>query len=103
MDNGVYQLTLIPLTGWQNIEVVTTEGLHPEAKTSMVLNAKAHHEASEGPKWYITLMLWKKSGERWTEEELDPIKDIRYWDHGKGLTLRLNDGQEKNISFNESK
>lgn len=41
IDNGTYQLALVPLGGWDKVEAVATSGLHPAAKASTVLNALA--------------------------------------------------------------
>ncbi len=41
IDNGVHRLTTVLLDGWDTIEVVRCEGLHPEAKRSVVVNLVA--------------------------------------------------------------
>lgn len=67
LDNGVYQLALVPLDGWDKIEVVRSSGLHPEANISYVIQTSARVEAPEHI--FRTLLLWKKSGEKWKEED----------------------------------
>ncbi len=41
LDNGHYQLTTILTEGWDNIEVVRCQGLHPETTKSAVVNLSA--------------------------------------------------------------
>ncbi len=71
LDNGQYQLAMVRLMGWEGMESLSCRGLHPEAQESAVLNCFVGGEKSPG-KWYVTLQLWKKSGEKWTNEELFP-------------------------------
>ncbi len=71
LDNGQYQLAMVRLMGWEGMENLSCRGLHPVAQESAVLNCFVGGEKSPG-KWYVTLQLWKKSGEKWTNEELFP-------------------------------
>lgn len=41
LDNGVHRLTTILIAGWDDMEAVHCEGLHPEAQRSVVVNLKA--------------------------------------------------------------
>lgn len=70
VDNGQYQLAMVPLKGWTDVEAVPAIGLHPEANESVVLNAKG--TASKDNRLFATLMLWKKSGEIWSDTDLLP-------------------------------
>lgn len=71
IDNGKYQLAMIPLKGWSKIETVRSKGLNPVAENSAVLNAVDHFDPAQGAtKQYITLLLWKKSGEKWDADDL---------------------------------
>ncbi|HLP08496.1 MAG TPA: DUF2264 domain-containing protein [Opitutaceae bacterium] len=72
IDNGEYQSALVPVAGWDSVEVVRAAGLHPEAGESSVLNATAATDAS-GARLLVTLLLWKRSGEAWSDEELFPV------------------------------
>jgi len=74
IDNGMYQLAIVTLLGWDKAEVVTTQGLHPESKISNVINVEAVKNKSS--KIYATLMLWKKSGKDFTNKELMPVCEI---------------------------
>ncbi len=71
LDNGEYQLAMVGLMGWEGIENVSCHGLHPVTDESAVLNCFVRG-AKPRAQWYVTLQLWKKSGEKWTNEELFP-------------------------------
>jgi len=71
LDNGEYQLAMVRLMGWQGIESISCHGLHPVAEESAVLNCFVR-EGRPREQWYVTLQLWKKSGEKWANEELFP-------------------------------
>ena len=75
IDNGQYQLAVIPVEGWEEVEIVSAAGLNPVSETSKVLNLKANTSANQ-KQLFATLMLWKKSGEKWTNDELFPIKKL---------------------------
>jgi hypothetical protein len=78
MDNGEYQLAMIPLSGWEETHSIHTSGVHPVSKESDVINVRGRFVPSSGkPKLYATLMLWKRSGKPWTDEELVPVKNIK--------------------------
>lgn len=98
IDNGKYQLAMVPLMGWQKLEVVRAKGLHPESAESTVLNATAQATTSS---LYASLLLWKKSGEKWTNKELVPIKSI---EQGKAEVLIIfKNGSKKLLNFTEKK
>jgi len=78
IDNGIYQLALVLLSGWDKMEVKYAENIHPEAKRSAVINVSATYTKANKPKQYATLMLWKKSGEKWAEEELVPTNALKW-------------------------
>ena len=75
IDNGEYQLAMVALEGWENIVVCHTENVHPVSKKSTVLNVEGR--AGREAKVFATLLLWKRSGEEWKEEELLPVKTLR--------------------------
>lgn len=74
IDNGIYQLAMISLKGWQSHEILTAKGLHPESEESKVIDAIDRN--MEQAKIYITLLFWKRSGEKWTDKELMPVKSL---------------------------
>ncbi|WP_435139173.1 DUF2264 domain-containing protein [Formosa sp. A9] len=96
IDNGVYQLAMVNLKGWEDIEYIETEGLHPTANTSGLLNVSANY-LPERNTVFSTLLLWKASGETWSNEELMPIKQ---WVENKDeITVIMKNGDIKTISF----
>lgn len=96
IDNGKFQLTMIPLNGWEEVRVENTSGLHPETKQSAVLNAEDHFT---GEKIFITLLLWNKTGNKLTDKQLFPVKDILVSKDKKSVTVWLNDGTQKKVKW----
>ncbi|GGF22212.1 DUF2264 domain-containing protein [Flavobacterium limi] len=97
IDNGKYQLAMIPLLGWDKTEVVNAKGVHPESNESSVINVSSDSNSNKSAV-YATLMLWKKSGENWKDKELVPIKTIDQT--GNSVTIQFNNGTKKIIEFN---
>lgn len=98
IDNGKYQLAMIPLLGWDKAEIVNAKGLHPESNESTVIDVTANTKSQKIP-IYATLMLWKKSGEKWTNKELLPLK-ITEQTNGTVL-VQLKNGTQKVINFDQ--
>ncbi|WP_405326837.1 DUF2264 domain-containing protein [Leeuwenhoekiella sp. LLG6367-2.1] len=73
IDNGEYVLALVPLSGWSKTEIKESEGLHPVADISKVINVTADFSPKAKNTVFATLMLWKKSGESFSKEELMPL------------------------------
>ncbi|WP_460893457.1 DUF2264 domain-containing protein [Rufibacter soli] len=99
MDNGEYQLALVPLSGWDGVETVRATGLHPVSKESAVFNATHTFQPGPKPTLYATLMLWKKSGEKWTEDELVPVKKVEHSEKEKTVTVSFRKGDKKVVRF----
>lgn len=97
IDNGKYQLAMIPLLGWAKTEVVTAKSLHPESNESAVINV-SNDSKSNKTGIYAALMLWKKSGEKWKNDELVPVK--LYQQSNGSITVDVNKVTKKVISFN---
>ncbi len=100
IDNGKYQLAMIPLSGWDTTEVVAAKGLHPESETSKVIDVAAtFNPDNKESNVYATVMLWKKSGEKWSKKELSPVKSL---EQKEGVVvIQLNNGTAKQIDFNK--
>jgi hypothetical protein len=96
IDNGEYQLAMIPFIGWNKIEVMQTLGLHPESKNSNVINVASNESFS---KIYATLMLWKKSGEKWRKKELIPLKSIKISKDFNQIFIKMKNGSHKTINL----
>lgn len=71
IDNGQYQLGLMVIEGWDKVEVVRSEGLHPQHRESAVINVEGG-SGSPG-KRFTAVLLFKKSGQRWTKKDLPKI------------------------------
>ncbi|WP_207427960.1 DUF2264 domain-containing protein [Pedobacter sp. SYSU D00535] len=98
IDNGEYQLALVPVAGWDKTETVLTEGLHPETKRSAVINVSDSFRPEQEP-LYATLMLWKKSGEQWKDAELNPLKALKVAKDGSSVSISFKNGEEKLVKY----
>jgi hypothetical protein len=92
IDNGTYQLALVPLAGWDAVEAVDATGLHPVAKASTVLDAVG--STAPANHLFATLLLWKKSGQKWTEAELLPVRKLTPAPDGS-VSIDLADGRRQ--------
>lgn len=81
IDNGQYQVATVMLDGWDGMEFVHCEGLHPEAAQSTVVNLTAK---VNGKRTFRTLLLMKRSGEALNiDKEMARLK-------GKSFAVTLN-------------
>lgn len=100
IDNGVYQLALVSLKGWDRMETIDSEGLHPVANKSAVINVSdVFVPGKENESLYATLMLWKKSGGRWKNSELVPVKKLTYSAQSNQVEIFFTGGGKKSLSF----
>ncbi len=99
IDNGKYQLALVPIKGWSNTEVISAEGLHPESKKSSVIEVQDTYSKDLRSKVYIMLMLCKKSGDSWTDEELNPLESVKITDDVSKVEIHFKNGAERTIIF----
>ena len=100
IDNGVYQLVTIPIIGFNKIEVIETVGLHPEAEMSRVVNLVAKNLIlKNGKTQFVTLHLWKKSGEKWKNDELLPIKNVKINHESNSISVSIINGEKKVFKF----
>lgn len=98
IDNGKYQLAMVSLLGWEKSEVVKAQDLHPESNESSVINLVTNAASKDKePNIYATLMLWKKSGEKWTKKELLPVKSIET--NHSGVAIQFRNGATKSVDF----
>ncbi|MBC7847187.1 MAG: DUF2264 domain-containing protein [Flavobacterium sp.] len=101
IDNGKYQLAMIPLLGWDKTEVVKAKGLNPVADESAVINASHNFvPQKDNPEIFATLMLWKKSGEKWSIDELLPVKKINYSEISNTVNITMKNGYKKTVRYN---
>jgi hypothetical protein len=101
INNGVYQLAMIPLAGWDSIETVYTSGLHPASRQSAVINVTDEFGSSPQPAVYAALMLWKQADEDWTDDELLPVTDIERSENDGSIVLVFKDGARKSLRFEQ--
>lgn len=99
IDNGTYQLAMITLEGLDSPTAIDTEGLHPAAANSTVINAAGKIQSGEKTKWLITLQLWKPSGLPWTNAELLPVKSVKHSSNNQSVQLLFKNGTSKTITF----
>ncbi len=100
IDNGIHQLAVIPLKGWNSIETLQVHAMHPQSDSSAVINVSAEEKAvAHGT--HITLMLWKRSGEGWSEDELNPVEAINFTGSSKNsnVEIKLRNGKELVFNF----
>ncbi len=97
LHNGEYQLAMISLNGWDHLDYVHATGLHPESDRCTVITAI--DTLTEQTKFYITLQLWKKDDKPFSTKELSPVKAINIAPDGESVTVVLQDGTIKVVSF----
>jgi hypothetical protein len=100
INNGIYQLAMIPLSGWGRMETITTKGLNPVSNESAVINVEnVFSPIQKQPVIYAALMLWKKAGERWTDDELIPVKKIEPSLKDNSVMISFMNGTKKTVKF----
>jgi len=100
IDNGKYQLAMVPVLGWDKTEVVNAKGLQPEADESTVIDVSDSYVPKDGQSTiYATLMLWKNSGEKWKDKELLPIKTIEYSKKENIVKVFFVNGEKKVVKY----
>ena len=101
IDNGKYQLAMIPLLGWDKTEVLNAKGLNPVADESAVINL-SHNFVPEkdNAEIFATLMLWKKSGEKWNNDELLPVIKMKYSKKINAVSFTMKNGDKKTVRYN---
>jgi hypothetical protein len=101
INNGKYQLAMIPVKGWQGSEVVRTKGLNPVANESAVIDAFDHFDPASGnKKVYVTLMLWKNANEKWTSQQLNQVTRVDVDQNCEIIRVYLSNGRVKTVVLN---
>ncbi|MFV8390954.1 DUF2264 domain-containing protein [Flavobacterium sp. LB1P71] len=101
IDNGKYQLAMIPLLGWDKTEVVAAKGLNPSSDESAVIDVSVNFTPQKDTcTIYATLMLWKKSGEKWSDKELLPVNKIKYSEKENTVRITMVNGEKKIVKYN---
>jgi len=60
INNGEYELAMSIINGFSEVQFYTTQGLHPEAQESVVINATSHIPANTKGMSLDTKMTWRK-------------------------------------------
>ncbi|WP_193315987.1 DUF2264 domain-containing protein [Flavicella marina] len=97
IDNGVYQLALVPISGWNEATTVTSNGLHPVTKESTVINVVDSYNPKKDKGIYTSLLLWKRSGEEFSDEELSLVKRVKI--KKESVKVCFKDKTEKTFSW----
>lgn len=97
IDNGIYQLAMVTVKGWQAMEVINAKGLHPVSDESKVIDAQDH--LTDTVKLYITLLLWKKSGTAFTAAELSPLKNHSVSADLNRIDLKMYNNRKFSVTF----
>ncbi|MEM1123424.1 MAG: DUF2264 domain-containing protein, partial [Bacteroidota bacterium] len=98
IDNGVYQLATIPVYGWDKIVTHTKAGLHPVTDKSSVTNVSTAL-TTNSQTILATALLWKKSGERFTTEDLDFSGNVQVNEKMKQVVFKNEANGERVIRF----
>lgn len=100
------QLAMTIYDGWKQLGLLHSTGTNPDSEKSLVLYAETDRQKQYGYEPYalVSQVITKESHEDFTEEELFPIKEIRYTDpEGCGgygpIEIHLRDGNVKRIVF----
>jgi len=101
------QLAMTAYMGWDNIEHVSREGLHPEAQHSTLIYAAFRDEDRFGPaQLLISVLLHKTDDTPWTDEQLQPIASVTPLHEGtlmhmSGLRIELHNGETYTVDFGD--
>ncbi len=99
------RLAMVAQHGWDELEVRTHQGKHPEAEFSTVLTARQKRtKLYPGMNLLVTLMLHRCDDGEWSDAELFPIDKLempRFMPSGSlgGALVALRDGREFAIDF----
>ena len=98
IDNGEYELAMIPLAGWDKLYTSYPKGLHPVSDECALIMAS---DKLAGSKIYMTLQLWKKNEAKngFTKKELNPVRAIDISEDKKQVTVRLDTKEIKTVLF----
>jgi hypothetical protein len=98
IDNGVYQLAMVNLSGWKEMKPIATSGIHPQAEQSKVINASVITTGGK-PAIFATLMLWKRSGEKFTDKELLPVRSLVASENAEKVDIVLTNKKKISVSY----
>ncbi len=100
IDNGVFQLAMVSLSDWDKMEILDTHKLNPVNDRSSVINVSSRFSTGNNTgRMLATLMLWKKSGESWSKNELVPVRKLVHSDKDNKVTVSFVKGASKTIKY----
>jgi hypothetical protein len=100
-------IALITYSGWDRLDTLTHTNCNAEADESTVIYASRLRTAKNPSMELMISVLLHRSGDGlWSDEELDPIREIRFLDvtplySPLGAEITLRDGSLRNIYFEE--
>jgi len=102
ISNGEYQLAMVSVSGWDKMETVESEGLHPMSLKSGVINVSDTYLPQKNhQKIFCTLMLWKKANEHWTTDELVPVLKVNILENSNAVRVTFTDRTTKVVQFSD--
>ncbi|PWG81413.1 DUF2264 domain-containing protein [Pararcticibacter amylolyticus] len=96
LNNGDFQLAMISLHGWHQLSFADGKHLHPVAENCSYIKAA---DSFSGEKIFITLQLWKKGNEKFSKEELTPVKSIKISDDLGQVEIVFRDSTSKTVTL----
>ena len=100
------QLAFTIMDGWSEIGVINSSETNPDSGRSVVVYAETDRKKQYGyePYFLISQVITKESQEDFDEDEIFPVKEVKYADlQGCGgygpVVIKLKDGTEKQIDF----
>ncbi len=100
------QLAFTIIDGWSDIKLVKSTDTNPDSKNSIVLYAETTRNKQYGyePYFLISQVITKESLSDFDEDDIFPVKEIRYTDPQKcggygPVTIELKNGDVKTIDF----
>jgi len=100
-------VALIAYSGWDSVEYLVHQGRNAEADESTVIFTRKKRLAKNPPmELMITAMLHKTDDSEWTDEELDPVKQIRIMDimpsmSPMGAEIALRNDEKYTVDFKD--
>ena len=99
------RLVLVSYAGWNNTASLVHKGRNAETEESTVLYIYKKRTGKNPPmELMITIMLHRMDSGKWTEDELDPVKEIKIMDitpeySALGAQIILRDKRAINVDF----
>lgn len=101
INNGYYELTMLPVEGFKQVDFIHCSGLHPERKKSVVMNATDQFRPTSKTlfKVYVSLLLWKKSAQPITKNEINLIDRVQVDTKKRVVLVKMRTSHTYKLSF----